>query len=170
MLHDPDARSAIMRSIKSKNTKPELLVFREMRRRRIWFQPNYPKAVGSPDLARPRDRRAVFIDGDFWHGRELKRVVARYGAESTWAIKLMRNIERDREVDRLLTAAGWDVLRVWESDIRRRATRQEALDLVARFLTRRPESARTSVGNSASPTVHRFEPAERANPKNHGSV
>lgn len=135
LLTDPNARSDLMRSIKSTNTKPEQLVFREMRRRKIWFQPNYRRAPGSPDLARPRDRLAVFVDGDFWHGRELDRVVARYGVNSQWALKLQRNVERDRAVDDALMAAGWQVLRVWESDITRRGTRDGAFDRIASFLS-----------------------------------
>lgn len=165
-MFDPAARSGLMRSIKSKNTQPEVWVFREMRRRRIWFQPNYGRAPGSPDLARPRDRRAVFIDGDFWHGRELNRVVARYGADSEWAKKLKRNIERDREVDATLLADGWHVLRVWESDLRRLSTRDAVFEVIADFLG--PSRLSAGLETVSRPVVRTFEPEETAGPKSRG--
>lgn len=131
---DPSARSDLMRSIRSSGTKPELMVMREMRRRKIWFQAHYPRATGTPDLARPRDRLAVFIDGDYWHGRELPRVIDKYGVDSAWAMKLRRNVARDRDVDAQLALQGWQVLRVWESDLRRAASRDIAFDQIAYFL------------------------------------
>ncbi|MFE6965501.1 very short patch repair endonuclease [Agromyces sp. NPDC057679] len=137
LLMDPGARSDLMRRIRSTNTAPETIVFREMRRRGIYFQRHYSRVVGSPDLARPRKKLAVFIDGDFWHGREIERVIARYGKESGWSRKLLRNMARDREVDATLVGLGWSVLRVWESDIRRKSTRDEVLDEIEAFLCAR---------------------------------
>lgn len=168
LLHDPAARSGLMRSIRSTRTTPEVLVFAEMRRRRIWFQPNYRRAPGSPDLARPRDRRAVFIDGDFWHGRELPRVEARYGQDSQWARKLRRNVDRDRENDRALIAAGWTVLHVWESDIRRASTRGEAFDHIASFLVEVRDRVSSRGVKPSSPAVRTFVPAGRGVPKSRG--
>ena len=62
-----------MSKIRSKNTKAELIVFRELRKRKIHFQKHYKKVVGSPDIAIPRKKIAIFIDGDFWHGRNFQR-------------------------------------------------------------------------------------------------
>ena len=136
LLFEPSKRSALMASIKSKDTKPELVAFAELRARGVNFQKHY-NAIGKPDIARPRKKLAVFIDGDFWHGRELQRVIDRYGEESSWVAKLRRNVARDAEqVDRL-TATGWQVLRVWESDIMRLRSRTSTLDAVEAFLRSR---------------------------------
>jgi DNA mismatch endonuclease (patch repair protein) len=137
LLVDPSQRSAIMALIRSKNTTPEVLVFRELRSRGVYFQRHYAKAPGSPDIARPRKKLAVFVDGDFWHGRELERIVKKHGPDSPWALKLQGNVARDIERERSLRAQGWDVLRVWESDIRRVRTRLTTIDRIEEFLKSR---------------------------------
>ena len=126
-----------MASIRSKNTKPELIAFLELRRRGVRFQRHYERAPGKPDIAKPRKKIAVFVDGDFWHGRELARVVSKYGEGSSWVTKLRRNIERDAQQDEALRSAGWIVLRVWESDIRRIRTREATMDNIEAFLRSR---------------------------------
>jgi len=126
-----------MASIRAKNTRPELIAFAELKQRGIRFRRHYENAPGKPDLARPSKKLAVFIDGDFWHGRELDRVIAKYGEDSSWVTKLRRNIARDAEQEEKLRAKGWDVLRIWESDIKRVRTRQGAVDRMVEFLTSR---------------------------------
>jgi DNA mismatch endonuclease (patch repair protein) len=126
-----------MSRIKSKNTTPELIVFAELRARGVTFQRHYARAAGHPDIAKPRKKLAVFIDGDFWHGREIERVVAKHGEDSPWVSKLRRNIERDRHAEAALKDGGWQVLRVWESDIRRLRTRSGCIDTVEAFLRSR---------------------------------
>jgi DNA mismatch endonuclease (patch repair protein) len=137
LLLDPSERSALMRSIRAKNTKPELIVFRELKSRGVRFQRHYDGVVGKPDLAKPRKKLAVFVDGDFWHGRELDRVIAKYGEDSDWVVKLRRNMKRDLEQETELRAKGWDVLRVWESDVNRLRTQTSTLDAIEKFLRSR---------------------------------
>ena len=137
LFFDPAERSALMASIKSKDTKPELIAFAELKARGVTFQKHYGRAPGKPDVAKPRKRLAVFIDGDFWHGRELQRVIEKYGEESYWVTKLQRNIARDAEQVEQLKSIGWQVLRVWESDIKRTRTRTAALNAVEAFLRSR---------------------------------
>ena len=63
----------------------------------------------------------IFVDGDFWHGKDWKKRkirVKRGHNPDYWVSKIERNIIRDRDRNRKLRAAGWTVLRVWESDIR----------------------------------------------------
>jgi DNA mismatch endonuclease (patch repair protein) len=67
-----EKRSLIMAAIKSKNTKQELKVFKELRKRKVYFQKHYRKIAGTPDIAIPSKKIAVFIDGDFWHGWKFK--------------------------------------------------------------------------------------------------
>ena len=131
---DANLRSELMSRIRSKNTKPEMLVFSHLRKRGIYFQRHYSRVVGSPDLALPRKKLAVFIDGDFWHGRSLERIVQKHGLESEWARKLMRNKERDLSVDLELKKQGWRVLRVWESDLTRKSTQSATLARIEAFL------------------------------------
>jgi DNA mismatch endonuclease (patch repair protein) len=67
-----------------------------------------------------RTRVAVFCDGDFWHGRHLAARVAKLAAGHNapyWVAKITANEARDRRHDEALAAAGWTVLRYWESDV-----------------------------------------------------
>ena len=104
-----------MSRIGSKNTQIELRVFSHLRRIGIHFQRHYRRAPGSPDIAQPRRKRAVFIDGDFWHGWRF----AGWSAKLTpyWCEKIGRNIRRDRRNRTALRRAGWSVLRVWEHEL-----------------------------------------------------
>lgn len=125
-------RSEIMSRIRSKNTKAELLVFRELRRRGIYFQKHYNRAPGKPDIALPRKKIAVFIDGDFWHGwqffKNKKRLPKKY-----WVKKIEGNIVRDRKNRRILKKQGWKVLRIWEHEINS-VKNQACLDEIIRFV------------------------------------
>lgn len=104
-----------MANIKGKNTKPEVIVFRYLRQHGIYFQKHYKRALGSPDIALPRRKKAVFIDGDFWHGYDLER---RKGLLPIyWSQKIIRNVKRDRRYRKELVSNGWQVLRIWEHEL-----------------------------------------------------
>jgi len=77
---------------------------------------------GKPDLVFSKARLIVFCDGDFWHGKDWqkRRAKLEQGANpGYWVAKIQRNIERDTENTEALEAAGWTVLRFWESEIKR---------------------------------------------------
>lgn len=122
-----------MSKIRGKNTKAELITFRWLRKEGIYFQKHYKRAPGSPDIALPRKKKAVFIDGDFWHGRTINKVMER-GPDDYWTKKIQRNMERDKEQEAALRAAGWEILRIWEKEILLKQTREEALSRVKIFL------------------------------------
>lgn len=126
-------RSEIMSRIRSKDTKVELIVFRYLRQQNIYFQKHYSRAPGNPDIALPRKRIAVFIDGDFWHAREYRKTVARM-PEGYWKEKIKRNRKRDLRYFKELEEKGWKFLRVWESDIKRMRTRYKTLVKIKKFL------------------------------------
>jgi len=78
------------------------------------------RLIGSPDLVFSSAKVAVFVDGDFWHGRRLDERIARGDFKTNaeyWIPKLRRNAVRDIEVNRVLTESGWQVIRVWESEV-----------------------------------------------------
>jgi DNA mismatch endonuclease (patch repair protein) len=131
----PEKRKQIMTSIKSKNSKAELLVFGYLRKQGVYFQKHYSRAVGTPDIALPRKRKACFIDGDFWHGRRLPELVQKRGNEDYWTKKIKNNVIRDRVTRKRLRDEGWELLVVWESDILRKSTRNEVLKNIIDFLT-----------------------------------
>ena len=106
----------------SKGTKPEVLL-----RRKLWgmgyrYRLHARDLPGKPDLVFRRQRVAVFVDGDFWHGRDWEhrrqRLASGHNA-AYWHSKIAYNIERDAKHTAELQRTGWRVLRLWETDIRK---------------------------------------------------
>jgi DNA mismatch endonuclease (patch repair protein) len=127
-----EKRSQIMRAIKGKNTRPELIVFKYLNSQNIYYQKHYKRAVGSPDVALPRKKKALFIAGDFWHGRSADALNKK---NQYWQDKIKKNILRDKKQRQILIDAGWQVERVWESDIVKKSTRESQLTKIKDFLT-----------------------------------
>jgi DNA mismatch endonuclease (patch repair protein) len=77
---------------------------------------------GRPDVVFRRERVAIFIDGDFWHGRDLAARLAKLkGGHNApyWVAKISANVDRDARRTAALAGEGWLVLRFWETDILR---------------------------------------------------
>lgn len=125
-----EKRSYIMSRIRSKNTKPELVVFRFLRAEHVYFKKHYDRIKGKPDIALPRKKKAVFIDGDFWHGKVLETRGDRLS--EYWIGRLRRNMERDRVRRSEMTNAGWQIFQVWESDLMK--SPKEFLPKIKHFL------------------------------------
>jgi DNA mismatch endonuclease, patch repair protein len=138
-IFSPEKRSDVMSRIRGKNTKPELLVFRYLRRNNVYFQKHYRSKEGIVmDVALPRKRRVLFIDGDFWHGKTIDRVALNRGEDNFWTKKIRRNIERDAAQRMILTAEGWSIMTVWESELMKKKTQDESLSRIKAFLTEDP--------------------------------
>jgi DNA mismatch endonuclease (patch repair protein) len=112
--------SSIKKRNRAENTKPEILLRRELWKTGLRYRKNNRQITGSPDIAFWRRKIALFCDGDFWHGRNwpvLKRKLSNGHNAEYWCTKIQRNIERDKSVNTLLQNEGWLVIRVWEKDI-----------------------------------------------------
>ncbi|GIW63518.1 MAG: very short patch repair endonuclease [Patescibacteria group bacterium] len=121
-----------MSKIRSQNTKVERLVFRELKKRKVYFQKHYKKAIGNPDIALPSKRKAIFIDGDFWHGYRFSKLKQRL-SRKYWLAKIERNIERDKLYRKELKSKGWKILRVWEHELLKKP--DKAIDKIVAFLS-----------------------------------
>ncbi len=108
-----------MQNIRSKNTKPEMAVMNELKKRKIYFAKHVDKIIGKPDIVFRRKKVVVFIDSDFWHCNPEKFTMPKTNIEY-WEEKISRNIERDLLVTKTLKEQGWNVLRFWESDIKKK--------------------------------------------------
>lgn len=123
-LKPASARSsdAARSSSRKKGTRCELTLRQALRRHDLRYTVHCASLTGRPDLVLRSQRIAIFCDGDFWHGRNLKSRIARlskgHNAEY-WTAKIKRNVERDRRNTRRLSSEGWTVLRFWETDILR---------------------------------------------------
>ena len=114
-------RSRIMRAIKSKDTRPELALRSACHRLGLRHRCHVKSLPGTPDFAYASAKVAVFVDGDFWHGRKwFEDGVAPKRNREAWLRKFKGNRDRDRRVDGELAKMGWLPLRVWESDVKGR--------------------------------------------------
>jgi DNA mismatch endonuclease, patch repair protein len=107
-------------------TKAEMALRRAVWRLGLRYRLNRSDLPGNPDLVFCRQRIVVFVDGDFWHGREWERRKERLscGSNSTyWIAKISYNRERDHRNNAALANLGWRVLRLWETDILKDAER-----------------------------------------------
>lgn len=112
---DSTTRSKIMAGIRSKNTRPELLVRKALFAAGFRFRLQRKELPGSPDIVMPGRRVAIFVHGCFWHMHEgcrfSKLPETRAGF---WKLKLEGNVIRDQKCLAALEALGWRVLVVWE--------------------------------------------------------
>lgn len=115
----PEARSAAMRAVKGRDTKPEMAVRRMLHAMGYRYRVQARGLPGRPDLAFTRRRAAVFVHGCFWHGHGCARG-RRVPATNTefWIAKIARNRARDAEVAAALTGMGWRSTVVWECGLR----------------------------------------------------
>ena len=107
-----------MQSNKSKGTKPELLLAKAMWALGLRYRKNSGSIFGKPDFSFKKYKVAVFVDGEFWHGKDWEQRKAEIkGNREFWIAKIERNIRRDMEVTGRLKAEGWTVLRFWSNDV-----------------------------------------------------
>ena len=122
-----------MQNIRSKNTIPELLVMNELKKRKIYFAKHVDKLFGKPDIVFRRKKLIVFIDSDFWHYNPKKFIMPATNIEY-WDKKIQRNIERDKLVNKALRKNGWQVIRFWESDIKKNTNK--VVDKIVKYLNK----------------------------------
>jgi DNA mismatch endonuclease (patch repair protein) len=115
----PEYRSEIMSRVRGKDTKPEMLVRRLVHAAGYRYRLHVRNLPGKPDLVFSARRKVVFINGCFWH-RHRNCALARLPKSRTefWTEKLERNKARDDRNVAALRDLGWDVLTVWECEIR----------------------------------------------------
>jgi DNA mismatch endonuclease (patch repair protein) len=130
-------RSRIMSAIRSKNTRPEIVVQSIVRSMGVRFQTHQPGLPGTPDIVLTRRKKIIQVRGCFWHGHACGRCRIPSTRRKQWRLKISRNRARDLRQDRRLRRTGWSVMVVWEC----RITNKNAVrNRVARFLasSRRP--------------------------------
>lgn len=116
----PEQRKKNMQNIKSKDTKPELLLRKALWNQGIRYRLHGKTIFGKPDIYIKSKKIAIFVDSDFWHGRlYLEGRSIPKSNQDYWIPKLERNIERDKLVNQTLEKQGWVVLRFWESEIKK---------------------------------------------------
>jgi DNA mismatch endonuclease (patch repair protein) len=111
------------------------------------FRKHYSPLPGTPDVAFPRARLAVFLDGDFWHGRGFETWKGKL--PEFWLKKITRNRERDSADRDRIREMGWSVLRLWERDVK--GDLAGSLSRIADSLLAASEAAGVPVPAGAAP-------------------
>lgn len=118
--HSPEQRHKNMKAIKSKDTKIEVMLRKELWTRGLRYQKNSKKVFGKPDIVFIGKKVAVFCDSEFWHGYDWDNKKKEFKShQDFWIPKIEGNIARDKEVNDQLKRAGWTVLRFWGNDIKK---------------------------------------------------
>jgi len=142
-------RHANMAAIRSKDTKPEMIVRRGLWKRGFRYRLNHKRLPGHPDLVLRKYRTCIFVNGCFWHGHgvalpqmadvrsKMEDVIKNSECckipktnREFWVAKIRRNKERDKVEQKKLAVMGWHCITVWECELKP-AKREETLDSIA---------------------------------------
>ena len=132
-IFSSEKRSAVMKAVKSRNTKTTELkmieIFKELHI--IGWRRTYP-LIGKPDFVFPKKRIVVFVDGCFWHGHDCRNVTPSDNA-AFWEAKRLYNKKHDEEVTKTLVQKNWTVIRIWECELKKK-NRELLLEKISMLL------------------------------------
>lgn len=127
--HTKDVRSKNMSHIRSTNTKPEENVRKYLFSKGFRYRKNVKGLPGCPDIVLAKYKTVIFVNGCFWHKHDCPRFVWPSSNEEYWIPKIKRNVERDKENQAELKAAGWNVIIIWECELKKKVF-NETMSLV----------------------------------------
>lgn len=125
--HTKEVRSRNMSHIRSTNTKPEEKVRKYLFSKGFRYRKNVRSLPGCPDLVLPKYRSVIFVNGCFWHKHDCPRFVWPSSNQEYWIPKITRNVERDAKNQQTLKEMGWQIITVWECELKK-ANFQETMD------------------------------------------
>lgn len=119
-VFDDKKRSEVMSRVRSKNNKSTELKLIQIFKENdiVGWRRNYP-VKGHPDFAFLDKKIAIFVDGCFWHGHDCRNTRPADNAEY-WTKKRERNIKHDKAITELLEQRGWEVIRIWECELKKK--------------------------------------------------
>ena len=120
---DSKVRSRMMSGIKAKNTKPEMLVRRYLHGMGFRYKLHNSSLPGKPDIVLPKYRTIVFVHGCFWHRHSgcMLAYTPKSNVEA-WQKKFVDNVMRDNKILAELANTDWQVIIIWECDLRKKAS------------------------------------------------
>ena len=134
-----EQRHKNMAAIRSKDTKPEMIVRRGLWSRGFRYRLNHKRLPGHPDLVLRKYRTCIFVNGCFWHGHhvDLQSAIENSACckipstnREFWVAKIRRNKARDKEEQRRLAEMGWHCITVWECELKPKF-REQTLESLA---------------------------------------
>lgn len=116
-----EQRHRCMSNVKSKNTKPEIMVRKFLFSNGYRYRVNRKDLPGKPDIVLPKYRSVVFINGCFWHGHQNCRYATiPESNHEFWLAKITGNVERDKQTRERLSQMGWRVIDIWQCQLKPR--------------------------------------------------
>ena len=109
-----------MSHIRSTNTKPEENVRKYLFSKGFRYRKNVKGLPGCPDIVLAKYKTVIFVNGCFWHKHDCPRFVWPSSNEEYWIPKIKRNVERDKANQAELKAAGWNVIIIWECELKKK--------------------------------------------------
>lgn len=139
-IKTPEERSRNMAAIKGKDTKPEEIMRKYLFSHGFRYRKNDPRLPGKPDIVLPKYKTVIFVNGCFWHMHEgCKYFVWPKNNADFWRKKLLTNAKRDKANYLTLSGLGWNVIIVWECQLRK-GSRDETMEhLVRKIQKNTPE-------------------------------
>ena len=135
-VHSKETRSYNMSRIRSKDTKPEMLVRRFLHKNGFRYRLHVKDLPGKPDIVLPKYKTVIFIHGCFWHGHEgCKYYVAPKTRTEWWLNKIQTNTANDLKAEEILISEGWKIIRVWECELKKRTLEYTLSYLLHSLLT-----------------------------------
>lgn len=128
-IKSPEDRSKNMAAIHGKDTRPEIILRKELWARGFRYRKNFGSLPGKPDIVLQKYKICIFIDSEFFHGKgfysgyeskkynSLEEQLKHSNHSEFWLEKIKKNMERDQQVNCLLAQQGWKVLRFWSKDV-----------------------------------------------------
>ena len=114
-----EKRSDIMSHVRGKNTKPEEAIRKYLFSKGFRYRKNDKRYPGKPDIVLPKYHTVIFVNGCFWHKHDCPRFVWPSSNQDYWIPKITRNVERDITNHDLLRLQGWNVIVVWECELKK---------------------------------------------------
>jgi len=129
-------RSEIMRNVKGRHTKPEMVVRKFLHSKGLRFRIHDTKLPGKPDIKLTKYKTVIFVNGCFWHGHEQCRiyVMPKTNVEF-WNDKIAKNINRDEIIINNLKELGWKIIVVWECSLKGKKKEQTLETLVEKIIS-----------------------------------
>lgn len=114
----PERRSALMKRVKRSDTKPEITLRKALHKLGFRYVIGDRRLPGTPDLAFPKHKAAVFVQGCFWHGHDCRQGRSPTSNVGYWVPKIDANRARDARKEQGVRDLGWRVFTVWECELK----------------------------------------------------
>jgi DNA mismatch endonuclease (patch repair protein) len=139
-VHSKETRSYNMSQIKSRNTKPELLVRKFLHAQGFRYKLHDKKLKGKPDIVLPKYKTAIFIHGCFWHGHNnCKYFVVPKTRTEWWLNKINTNKANDTKAVKALKKDGWKIILIWECKLKTHSVNKTLAKLPDEILSCKPK-------------------------------